>query len=267
MLYTKPQPGSKLRCINAADYDFMTVDKIYEVISAESNGFCYIDDDGDQLFYNFDSIDDIKFELVEKDSTTDIKIGDWVKLKEWESFLEVKEVNGFGDKILLIEEGVTSWYDISLGFVKQGEDIMTEKQEDQKQDDFQVGDVVWCAMYGKGKVTQISRADSYPIRVDYVGGDYNYYSYDGKFQVNGQRTLFFSEPKIEAAVIRPFVPTLVGKKVVVESQSLGMLMACTVTGETHDMVNVIDESGDDYRWQKEDVSAIYEVSSENLLKK
>lgn len=123
MLYTKPQPGSKLRCMNATDYDFMTVDKIYEVISVESNGFCYIDDDGDQLFYNFDSIDDIEFELVEKDSTIDIKIGDWVKLKEWESFLEVKEVNGFGDKILLIEEGVTSWYDLSLGFVKQGEDV------------------------------------------------------------------------------------------------------------------------------------------------
>lgn len=271
MLCTKLQPGSKLRCINAEDYDFMTVDKIYEVISAASNGFCYIDDDGDQLFYNFDSINDIKFELIEKDSTTDIKIGDWVKLKEWESFLEVKEINGFGEKILLIEEGVTSWYDLSLGFIKQGEDVMTEKQEDQKQDNFQVGNVVWDIVYGKGTVSNTE----YFIEVDFswtaelfTKNGVHVATQEHMQEGYNVRTLFFSEPKIEAAVTRPFVPTLVGKKVVIQESGVETTLA-EIIEEYIDKIRykVPEVYSQIYTSYKNKVTAIYEVQSENLLKK
>jgi len=216
------------------------------------------------------------------------KIGDFVKLKEWEEFLEVIDVNNDSDSLRVVEEDKDGskyygWYPISLGFIKQGgemknsnDTIKSVTQEDweksfivtEKQDEFQVGDVVWDIYHGKGKVSLIESEDEvYPVRVAYDHGDFNYYTLDGKFETKGPRALFFSEPKIEAAVTRPFVSTLVGKRVVVESESLNLLMACVVTEETHDMLSVVDESRDNYHWIKDDISAIYEVSPENLLNK
>lgn len=209
----KPQIGSKIRCINTGGYDFLSSGKIYDVKDADSDGFTYTDDDGDGMYYLFDSATSESFELVEE-----------------------------GDKM---------------------------KDTSGVQDEFQVGDVVWCILRGRGSVTCVAdknEGKTRPVEVCF-GSSFSWYTYDGKPNSEHSRTLFFSEPKIEAAVTRPFVPTLIGKKVVVESQSLGLLMACTVTGETRAKVNVIDGRGDNYRWQKVGISAIYEVSSENLLKK
>lgn len=202
-------------------------------------------------------------------NTKDIKIGDFVKLKEWNDFLFVCDISG---DYLEIEQKFNgqvykTWYSISLGFIKQGDEMKEEKQEVQKQDEFQVGDIVWSTVYGKGKISTID-SDIYCIGVKSDTDEgFSYYTKDGKYDITGPRCLFFSEPKIEAAVTRPFVPTLVGKRVVVESERLVLMMACTVVSETHDMLYVIDESGDKYHWTKADISAIYEVQSENLLKK
>lgn len=131
-----------------------------------------------------------------------------------------------------------------------------------KADEFRVGDEVWCLHYGKGVVSNI---ESF-IEVDY-GWTAELYTPEGVHVATQEtmpdgyslRTLYFSEPKIEASVTRPFVPTLVGKRVVVQEP------AC------HDMViNISWEDqykfgNDNHAFYKEKCVA-FEVSNENLLK-
>lgn len=82
----KPQLGSNIRCTNGGGYDFLTVGKVYDVVDADDEGFHYIDDDGEEMCYDFYCTEREEFELVEKEATTDIKIGDFVRLKEWNKF-------------------------------------------------------------------------------------------------------------------------------------------------------------------------------------
>ena len=135
-------------------------------------------------------------------------------------------------------------------------------QNEVKQDEFRVGDVVWCLHYGKGVV---SNTESF-IEVDY-GWTAELYTPEGVHVATQEtmpdgyslRTLFFSEPKIEASVTRPFVPTLVGKRVVVKE------------GARYDVCFKIEFEnqetfgGEGYHFRKALVE-VYEVSSENLLK-
>ena len=67
MLKTKPQPGTKIRCVDTGGYRFMTKGKIYEVMINEDYGnevFAYLDDDGDAMWDFWRSFGKIKFELV-----------------------------------------------------------------------------------------------------------------------------------------------------------------------------------------------------------
>ena len=75
---------------------------------------------------------------------------------------------------------------------------------------FNVGQTVWCLLYGKGKVVQVESQDAYPITVEFDNADNQRYTYDGKYHVYCPRTLFFSEPKIEA---QEFPSKYVGKTV------------------------------------------------------
>ena len=63
---------------------------------------------------------------------------------------------------------------------------------------FKVGQEVWCLLYGKGKVVKVYDTDDYPIKVEFDNADSQYYTRDGTYYVDCNRTLFFSEPKIEA---------------------------------------------------------------------
>lgn len=63
---------------------------------------------------------------------------------------------------------------------------------------FKVGQTVWCLIYGEGKVVQIKSRGAYHITVEFNNVDEQYYTHEGKYHVDGNRTLFFSEPKIEA---------------------------------------------------------------------
>ena len=79
-----------------------------------------------------------------------------------------------------------------------------------------------------------------------------------------QRTLFFSEPKIEASVTRPFVPTLVGKRVVVVPKFDSKVPRLfTVFKEDSERIYVTEEG---HYWEKDRIDELYEVQSENLLK-
>ena len=133
-------------------------------------------------------------------------------------------------------------------------------QNEVKQDEFRVGDVVWDTAYGKGKVVFLDD-DAQPVKVVYDSGDHNWYAQNGKMSPEMNRTLFFSEPKIEASVTRPFVPTLVGKRVVVVHTSAVRLL--TIFKEDKERIYVTEEG---HYWDKDKIVGIYEVSSENLLK-
>lgn len=137
-------------------------------------------------------------------------------------------------------------------------------QNEVKQDAFRVGDVVWCFIYGKGEVSNIMGNPedyTYPVEVCFENGDGSWYTLDGKLDEMSNRTLFFSEPKIEASVTRPFVPTLVGKRVVVVHPSAVRLL--TIFKEDKERIYVTEEG---HYWDKDKIAEIYEVSSENLLK-
>lgn len=132
-----------------------------------------------------------------------------------------------------------------------------------KADDFKVGDIVYCVMYGRGVVEEVcNSADMLGVAVSFDKGDFNWYTKDGRYNIELNRTLFFSEPKIEASVTRPFVPTLVGKRVVLRYKD-GSYFAehAVLNEETSTQI-----SSDADRWFKDEIQAIYEVSSENLLK-
>lgn len=130
------------------------------------------------------------------------------------------------------------------------------------QDKFIAGDEVWCIFYGKGEVKKVmedAASYTFPVHVLFGTEAEVWYTEDGKIYEEGPRTLFFSEPKIEASVTRPFVPALVGKRVVVRQK------AC------HDvMVEVTYEDcgtfGDKLYTFDKCLVEVYEVSSENLLK-
>ena len=135
-----------------------------------------------------------------------------------------------------------------------------------KQDEFRVGDVVWCLLNGEGQVisTENDRWSDFNIEVQFKQlekGETWFYTKDGNLNERQNRTLFFSEPKIEASVTRPFVPTLVGKRVVVVHTSAVRLL--TIFKEDKERIYVTEEG---HYWDKDKIAEIYEVSSENLLK-
>ena len=134
-------------------------------------------------------------------------------------------------------------------------------QNEVQKDEFRVGDVVWDVVFGKGSVYKISEMVYYSIKVKFENGFEKSFTPDGKIHEESNRTLFFSEPKIEASVTRPFVPTLVGKKVVVRYfDETWTRHPVVVTAETEE--EIFTKNGSDYKY---DIVEIYEVSSENLL--
>ena len=122
---------------------------------------------------------------------------------------------------------------------------------------FEVGQEVWCLLNGKGKVTSIEPSCVYEIGVIFPTGGEHYYTPEGFFDVqNVHRSLYFSEPAVQGAEKPPFVPTLVGKKVLVEISLTADLYFCDVVCETEDKIYV--EGEEDIGWMKENVR-IYEI--------
>ena len=137
-------------------------------------------------------------------------------------------------------------------------------QNEVKQDAFRVGDVVWDVVFGKGSVYKISEMAYYSIKVKFENGFERSFTPDGKTHEESNRTLFFSEPKIEASVTRPFVPTLVGKRVVVVPKfDREVSRLFTVFKEDSERIYFVE--GGHY-WDKDKIDELYEVQSENLLK-
>lgn len=88
---------------------------------------------------------------------------------------------------------------------------------------FKKGQVVYCALRGKGVVKYITgtqRETEYPVMVAFDGKNVPDTSYtkDGRVMTMYPRTLFFSPPMIIGDTEPPFEPTLNGKYVVVQME-------------------------------------------------
>ena len=56
-----------------------------------------------------------------------------------------------------------------------------------------IGDKVWDFVFGEGVVTGISDCKPYPLTVDFKDGVGTTFSYDGKFHLNCNQTLFWDK--------------------------------------------------------------------------
>lgn len=100
-------------------------------------------------------------------------------------------------------------------------DNKVEEQNTEHGIKWEVGQVVWDVLYGKGVVSGV-REGIFPVKVTYDDGGYEDYTLQGSFYEAGTRTLFFSEPKIIAETMPPkkkFVPRLKeGGKVLIKDK-------------------------------------------------
>ena len=141
------------------------------------------------------------------------KVGDIVEITEKSSatgmldFVDgkgytVKAVYDTTNAIMLLNESlVARWY--HYAHFKLKEVVKVEKKECL----FKEGQVVWDIVHGKGVVDEIVDNLTYPVVVCF-SDEIMAYTVDGRtYETNG-RTLFFSEPKIEAATEPLFEPML-----------------------------------------------------------
>lgn len=178
------------------------------------------------------------------------KVGDIVEITEESSatgmldFVDgkgytVKAVYDTTNAIMLLNESlVARWY--HYAHFKLKEAVKVEKKECL----FKEGQVVWDLLKGKGVVkTSYHYNQSYPVRVVFEDGDYDFYTDDGKLEPEDKsRRLFFSEPKIEAATEPLFEPTLKKGDVVIATDNNGELatLVLTVTEEDEHFVKTLE---------------------------
>ncbi len=110
---------------------------------------------------------------------------------------------------------------------------------------WKVGQTVWCVLRGKSEVI---RVDNEGVLVQF-GTIYNQIRYDlqGRIGSNFNRSLFFSEPKVDALTVPPFIPsTKKGDKLmVVDREDEDVMFRVIVKREFIDYIectNVVDGS-------------------------
>ena len=148
------------------------------------------------------------------------KVGDIVEITEESSatgmldFVDgkgytVKAVDDTTNALMLLNEScVARWY--HTAHFKLKEEAVVEKKECL----FKEGQVVWDVVYGKGVVVDVAEYSTYPVIARFYD-ETMAYTEDGRtFETHG-RTLYFSEPKIEAATEPLFEPILKAGMVVV----------------------------------------------------
>ena len=172
------------------------------------------------------------------------------KYEMFEEWMVGKEVMWDGDEgVVTGKRGVDSvwvrwetseelWIEIdSLEFL----DEAPSQSDEDKPIPWQVGQVVWDLLGGKGEVYLFKIEDMYPVKVKFENGNYDAYTPTGARSENGKRALFFSEPKIIADTIppkKPFVPKLKegDKAVAVNKEDSSKVYVLEVYQETEDSV-------------------------------
>lgn len=174
------------------------------------------------------------------------KVGDIVEITEKSSATGMLDfVDGKGYAVLNVgfssvglmhikladESGRKFWH--ATSHFKLKEEAKMEKKECL----FKKGQVVWDLIEGKGAVEHISGDETYPVKVRYEDGEFNYYTTEGKLHVIDKRPrLYFSEPKIEAATEPLFEPVLKQGDVVIAVNNDGWSAALNVKQELEEKV-------------------------------
>ena len=102
---------------------------------------------------------------------------------------------------------------------------------------FKEGQTVWCLIYGKGKVEQVDYYfTTYPVGVVFDNEKEGSYTKDGRFDLSSARTLFFSEPKVEALTEAPFEPELKSKRALLRFVTRPIVVEAIIHDETKDTI-------------------------------
>ena len=156
-----------------------------------------------------------------------------------------------------IEHTGVEMYEVLYCFPPTSLELIEEVTPEKANSMFKVGQKVWCVALGEGTVSSITdEGSTYPVNVKFSGGMEEFYTEDGKLFLSGNRTLFFSPPIISAETEPPFVSTLVGKKVLLESNKVDFMGIVTVLDETAD--KIYTDSFGNY-WCKDAVT-VYEIT-------
>ena len=126
---------------------------------------------------------------------------------------------------------------------------------------FKKGQVVYCALRGKGVVKYVSndqQLNIYPVMVEFDDAEDTSYTFDGKVLTPYPRTLFFSPPEIVGDTEPPFEPTLDGKHVVVQVGQ-GTYIG-TIKREDHQSFALVDDQGGSIIIFKSRTNKIFELS-------
>ena len=147
----------------------------------------------------------------------------------------------------------------------EGLEFVQEPENMQVEIDWQVGQEVWCAIYGKGVVEAVLNRDN-EIEVR-ISGDMYVYTTSGAPFGSKVRTLFFSEPvvKIEGDKYppkKPFTPTLKKGDEVVVKTKYGINNFYTVDKETEQHVCFKEKS---VILHKSNIEAIHKLGEEVKL--
>jgi hypothetical protein len=158
------------------------------------------------------------------------KVGDKVKFKKssLDSGMIDSDESGYYKVISACSEGqwvniyqnewLVTYHQNHFEHVKE-ETMNTNEEETQVSQPiaWEVGQEVWCLLRGKGRVNYVATNGEVDVRFE--GNTLqNWYSADGKLTTGKNRTLFFSEPKIEAELFppkKPFIPVFKKEDVVV----------------------------------------------------
>lgn len=125
---------------------------------------------------------------------------------------------------------------------------------------WEVGQEVWCILFGKGTVTCVDDTDCYPVAVNFGGDTDEYYTLDGAYALGGKRALFFSEPKVEAELYPPkpaFVPFLGRGDLVTVMKNGVFVVTSHVVKETEHMVLI--ETGTAYNKKFYDIFRLEKI--------
>lgn len=98
---------------------------------------------------------------------------------------------------------------MSLEFTEEGNKV--EEQNTEQKINWEVGQVVWDTMFGQGIVTLFDEHEQYGVDVEFSKWGTKTFTTGGAFNDGANRTLFFSEPKIEAELFppkKPFIPKM-----------------------------------------------------------
>lgn len=146
------------------------------------------------------------------------KAGDVVEVTEESDATGMLDfVKGKGYTVELYAGGMVNVVNESgkLGWYSKHHFKLKEKEEKKVETLFKEGQVVWDLRNGRGVVESVNVKDIYPVKVKFDLRDVDGYAVTDRYTADGRfvttqtvRSLYFSEPKIEAATEPVFGPVL-----------------------------------------------------------